>query len=236
MALVAAVVLTGATAAAASGWSDQLWGGAFSGWQAPPAPTSTWAAVAEQAAARAVVAVDRAPEAGPPEAGPPEASAPEAGPPEPDEPASQAEPPIKPNDSTRQPSKATVGKAMALFDQAATARARGDYDQALTLYRELQRRFPGSAEARTSRAIVARLLLDTGDAEAALADYGEYLADGGAPLTEEAMVGQARAYQRLGRTDEERAAWQALLSRFPKSMHGAHARARLQALAGAGQE
>lgn len=155
-----------------------------------------------------------------------------------------AEPPTKPEppaaasgrvEAGPLPPAGMSGPAAKLFHGAAEARTAGDYDRALQLYRELQERFPSSDEARASRAIVGRLLLDTGQAEAAVADYDEYLADGGAPLTEEAMVGRAQAYRRLGRQAAEREAWAALLRRFPGSLHADQARARLQSL-GAGPE
>ena len=117
----------------------------------------------------------------------------------------------------------------ALFDRAAAARTRGDYAQALALYRNLERRYPGSDEARASRAITARLLLDTGKTRAALDDYNRYLAGAPAVLTEESLVGRALAYQRLGRSADERSAWSKLLSDFPRSVHAARARARLGA-------
>jgi len=148
-------------------------------------------------------------------------------------PAREAERPPRAGGSAVTPAETTPA---ALFGRASRARTQSDYKRALRLYRDLQRRFPDSTESRASGAIIARLLLDTGQPEAALADYDRYLADGRAPLTEEAMVGRALAYQRLGRIDEERGAWLGLLRHFPDSMHAMQARARLQALSGRGRE
>ncbi len=95
--------------------------------------------------------------------------------------------------------------AAALFAAAGQARHAGRYPAAIELYRLLQRRFPTSAEARSSRAILARLLLDEGQSEDALEGFDEYLEDQPGTLSEEAMVGRAVALQRLGRASEERA-------------------------------
>ncbi len=218
--LTAAVALIG-SAAAASGWIAGTWTTAGAEDQAIPALGS----VAAEASEPDLVLPAPRP------AGRPEV----------------AEAPTEPEPATELagvgrveaaplPPAGVPGPAARLFDGAAAARTAGDYDRALQLYRDLQDRFPKSDEARASRAIVGRLLLDTGEAEAALADYDEYLADGGAPLTEEAMVGRAQAYRRLGRQAAERDAWAALLLEFPGSHHANHARARLQSLGGSPQE
>lgn len=123
------------------------------------------------------------------------------------------------------------GRAAAmLFDRATAARLTGDYSEALRLYRELERRTPTSSEARASRASVARLLLDMGQPEAALSDLGKYLAQHPAALAEEALVDRALAYQKMGRTAEERGAWQALLDEHPGSLHATRARTRVNEL------
>ena len=46
-------------------------------------------------------------------------------------------------------------------------------------------------------------------------------------MAEEALVGRARTLARLGRSEEERAAWRALLSRFPQSDYRWRAQQRL---------
>lgn len=124
------------------------------------------------------------------------------------------------------PSASVAPSAEDLFTRANSARRSGNVDQALSLYRELQRTRPKSREALASRALVGRLLLDRGDARGALPEFDAYLASGGT-LGEEALAGRALALQRLGRTSEERAAWQTLLDRHPGTLHRAHAEARL---------
>ncbi len=72
-----------------------------------------------------------------------------------------------------------------------------------------------------------------GDSRGALVQFNSYLASpGGGALRESAMVGRALALGRMGRTAEERAAWQALLEAWPKSTHRKRARARLAELDG----
>jgi TolA-binding protein len=122
--------------------------------------------------------------------------------------------------------------AAALFSEAGDARERGSYDEAIRLYGDLSRRFPQSAEALNAHAILARLLLDRGDATGALAHFDAYLASGRGSLREEALVGRALALERLGRTRDEAAAWDALLDAYPQSVHAARARARMAALGG----
>jgi TolA-binding protein len=121
--------------------------------------------------------------------------------------------------------------AATLFARANAARRRGDRDEALRLYRRLQERFPASDEARLSHATMGKLVLE-GEPDAALAEFDRYLgaAKGGA-LGEEALVGRAVALGRLGRHAEEKAAWQELLARHPRSVHAARARARIAELA-----
>jgi len=103
-----------------------------------------------------------------------------------------------------------------LFEQANTARRRGDYGSAEKLYHRLVDTHPDTREASTSRIILGRMLLARGDAADALASFDAYLA--GAPhgsLREQALIGRAQSLQALGRRDEERAAWRALLEAFP---------------------
>ena len=52
----------------------------------------------------------------------------------------------------------------------------------------------------------------------------------GGKLDEESMVGRALALHKLGKRDQERAAWAALLSQHPNSIHAARARQRLSEL------
>jgi tetratricopeptide (TPR) repeat protein len=141
----------------------------------------------------------------------------------------------EPNEATTPSAAATAAKpatesASSLFASANAARRAGDRARALALYRQLQTQHPTSPEAKTSQATVGRMLLD-GDADAALDHFDKYLDDDGGQLDEEAMLGRAVALQKLGKTAEERAAWQALVARYPASIHAARAKARLAALA-----
>lgn len=124
--------------------------------------------------------------------------------------------------------------ASELFRRANQARRDGKTSEAVRLYRALQERFAGSSEELVSRVTLGRLLLDrSGDSRGALVQFNSYLASpAGSALREEAMVGRALSLGRLGRTAEERAAWQALLDTFPKSTQRKRAQARLVELGG----
>jgi TolA-binding protein len=122
-----------------------------------------------------------------------------------------------------------VETSATLFEAAADARRRGDHARALELHRQLLAKFPASREARVSHATIGQLLLDRGDASGALASFDAYRAGGHGPLDEPVMVGRATALDRLGRTDEARAAWNGLLEAFPRTPYAAHARARIDA-------
>jgi TolA-binding protein len=118
--------------------------------------------------------------------------------------------------------------AEELFARANQARRSGRDESAMALYRELQRLYPASPEAELSKATLARLLLDHGQAEQALHGFDAYLGSGrtGA-MSEDALVGRAGALMQLNRRSEERATWQELLRRYPTSIHASRARARL---------
>lgn len=118
--------------------------------------------------------------------------------------------------------------AAALFDEANDARRAGRYARAIELLRELQARHPASREAQASHATLGRLLLDRGDPAGALASFDAYRRGGPAALDESVMIGRATALDRLGRTNEARAAWGDLLSAFPRSPYAAHARGRVE--------
>lgn len=119
--------------------------------------------------------------------------------------------------------------AAALFDAAQVARLHGDHDRALSLAAELQSRYPTSREAHVSYAASGRLLLDRGDAAAALSNFDKYRALGPGELEETVVAGRAVALERLGRQEESKQAWRSLLEKFPGSAYAAHARARLDA-------
>jgi len=119
--------------------------------------------------------------------------------------------------------------AADLFARANLARRKGEPQEAAHLYRELQRAFPGSSEEFVSRVSLGRILLDRlGDAGGALVQFDSYLANPShRNLRQEALIGRGLALGRLGRRNEERAAWNALLAAYPASAYSDRARARL---------
>jgi hypothetical protein len=125
------------------------------------------------------------------------------------------------------PPLAEVPDAGSLFARANQARVRGDRPDAVRLYGELLEQFPGGEEARVAQATLGRLLLDSGDPQAALVQLDAYLAGGDATLREEVLAARATALSRLNRPRDEAAAWNALLESYPDSVHGTRARSRL---------
>jgi len=123
-------------------------------------------------------------------------------------------------------------RAEGMFVRANGERAAGRNQQALDGYTRLLRAYPETRSGRAARISRAELLLRRMDQpELALVSYQAYLAaqpDGA--LAEEARVGVATSLQRLGRQEQERTAWQALLEHHPGSLHAGRARARLLAL------
>jgi TolA-binding protein len=105
----------------------------------------------------------------------------------------------------------------SFFERANAARRKGNSAEAATVYRDLESRFPRSAEARLSVALLARLQLDRGEAQPALAGFTSYLAQGDRSLREESMAGRAMALGRLGRSAEASQAWRDLLQAYPTS-------------------
>ena len=131
---------------------------------------------------------------------------------------------------TRGHAEGGAPSAGALFAEANETRRDGSYDDAIALYRQLQRLYPRSPEAKLSHLSLANLLLAENDrAERALPQFEAYLASGGA-LEEEALYGRAQALQKLARPRAEQAAWRTLLSRFPDSVYAPQARRRLDTL------
>jgi TolA-binding protein len=119
-----------------------------------------------------------------------------------------------------------------LFADANRARARGDTARAVSLYRQLQARYPRSSEAELSELTLSTLLLHMGDARAALAGFDDYLARGTRPLQAEALVGRALARRALGQRALEIAAWKLVAERFAGTSYARRAEERLAALGG----
>ncbi len=99
----------------------------------------------------------------------------------------------------------------------------------MRLYEQLLRAHPTSREGTQGRVALAALLVDTSPSRAASLYEDHLRAHPGSPDEEAAMVGRARALQRLGRRADERRQWEQLLARHPDSLHATAARARLDA-------
>jgi len=121
--------------------------------------------------------------------------------------------------------------AAALLHEARAAEGAGHGDEAVGLYRRLQKDFPASTEARVAAVPLGRLLLERASPRAALGAFDRYLRDvpGGA-LVPEALYGRAQALARLGNRDEQQRTWRRLVAEFPDSPYGAVARRRLSEL------
>lgn len=118
--------------------------------------------------------------------------------------------------------------AAELLAAASDARGQGDTDRATTLYRKLQREYPGTAEAVVSMLPLGRMLLAAGSGRAALAQFDGYLrAPTRGPLVAEALYGKGQACALLDDVDEERATWRRLLADHADSPYAPHARRRL---------
>jgi len=133
--------------------------------------------------------------------------------------------------NTVAPVEAPRLSAGALLAEAGRARGEGQLDRAVSLYRKLQREFPGTPEAQVSTVPLGRLLLDADSPRAALAAFDAYLRDvPHGPLIAEALYGRGRALEALGEDDEERRAWERLVTDHGGSAYAPHARRRLATL------
>ncbi len=150
----------------------------------------------------------------------------EAPPPVVEAPAPIEAPPPPAPVAPRPPKRVAVAApldAAELFSEGNAARVRGDLAAAALRYRDLLARFPSSDEAQLTRAVLGRMLLDSGDCRGALEQLDSYLSSGDRTLREEAMAARARCLGVLGRPDEAAAAWGALAQEFPDSLHARHA-------------
>ncbi len=120
--------------------------------------------------------------------------------------------------------------AAVLFARATQARVRGDALEALRGFRDVVSRFPASPEATLSQAQLGRLLLDRGEASAALQAFDAYLGSKDQALREEVQGARAMSLQLLGRFDDERSAWEAVLHDYPSGVYAPRARTRLESL------
>ena len=108
--------------------------------------------------------------------------------------------------------------AAAVFVRAVQERAQGRTRAAIATFRGLQQQFPQTPEALVSQVSLGDLLLDGGDAAAALVAFDAYLvALPSGPLATEALLGKARALSALGRGTEADTIRREIARRFPDS-------------------
>jgi TolA-binding protein len=134
--------------------------------------------------------------------------------------------------STHSGQSMPVASAGSLFEEAREAREQGNYALAVERYEGLLKQYPSSPQALTTHAVLGRLLLDRGEPAAALPHFDAYLSSGATALGEEALLGRALAFGKLGQSMQEAEAWQALLRHSPTSLHAGRARERLHQLTG----
>jgi len=140
-------------------------------------------------------------------------------------------PPVHAGRPVRAAAGPIVEMGSSLFERANAERRSGRALSAISLYEELQKRYPQSDEARISRVSLGRLLLDRGMWSEADAQFEGYLAaSGSGTLAPEALYGKALSLEGLGRRDEARLAWDRLLARFPDSVYSGPARQRLETI------
>jgi TolA-binding protein len=108
--------------------------------------------------------------------------------------------------------------AAAVFVRAVKERAQGRRRASIATFRSLQQQFPQTPEAVVSQVSLGDLLLDGGDAAAALVAFDAYLGVlPSGPLATEALLGKARALSALGRGTEADTIRREIARRFPDS-------------------
>jgi hypothetical protein len=126
------------------------------------------------------------------------------------------------------PAKARPERVSAsdLFARARALRLGGDAAGALSSYHRLQRQFADSRESVLSYLVVGRMWLERDRPDLAERQFTHYLDTGGS-ASEEALVGRATAFARIGRTADELGDWKRLLTAHPASVYAGRARIRL---------
>jgi TolA-binding protein len=223
--LAAGLALVGGVAAAALGTRRLLWPTAVSAFRAPPA--SPPSALGSRSVVSPVSARPRAePEPRPsgiatePDALEPSVPDPVAAPVARSRPTRRSAPAIAPS---------SVETAASIFRVANESRRDGDARGAIALYRKLQRLYPASPEANLSSVALGGLLLDDGQARAALDQFDRAAGAPGGTLRPEALYGRARALAAMKAGEAERIAWSQLLQEFPTCPYAETARRRLAA-------
>jgi TolA-binding protein len=144
-------------------------------------------------------------------------------------PVAPAPEPVAPVAPSHKPAAIDSGTAAELFASAASARRKGKAQEAIVLYDTLQSRFPGSAESNAADMALGMLRLQRGAPRSALDHFRRYLATNPrAELAPEALWGQAQALSALGRAEEAKKSFAALIERYPDSTYAAGARAKLE--------
>jgi len=130
-------------------------------------------------------------------------------------------------DAAAEPSgaRAAVPDAATLLQRARIARAEGAMADAASHYRRLLRSYPRSSLAGPAWVALGQVELSRGRTRAALEAFDRYLQRGG-PLAEEAAYGRIEALRTLGRTDDERAATERFLAKYPGSSYAGRLRRR----------
>lgn len=137
-------------------------------------------------------------------------------------------PPLPSSTAGNEPSAAMLESASAVFSRANELRHAGKLRAALKWYAALDTKYPESAEARLSKSIVARLLLDQDQATRALQSYDDVLRSD--PNGVEALMGRAAALRRLGQRGAEARTLRQVIQAHPNSAHAEAARTRLAEL------
>jgi TolA-binding protein len=137
---------------------------------------------------------------------------------------------VRSGNLTKSAASPSPASASEVYRGANDARRAGRSDEAVQGYQQLQRRFPSSPEAHASRVSLGGLLLRSGSAGAALAQFDAYLQAGAGQLAAEALFGRGRALQALGRSAEETDTWARLVKQYPSSAYATHAQRRLDQL------
>jgi len=139
--------------------------------------------------------------------------------------AAAAEPTLPPERA------AEPDSAQKLFSGANALRRSGDVRRATEAYLELERRFPGSAEAKHSHLTLGQLYLAQHAAASALAQFQSYAqAPSSDSLRVEALWGEVEALEMLGRTQQEIGVLEGIVTQHPQSVYREAAEQRLARL------
>lgn len=113
----------------------------------------------------------------------------------------------------------------ALFERAQRLR-QSDWAAAEVLYWRITDEHPASHEAGVAEMVLGKRALATGHERDALIWFRAHERRPGTPLAAEALWGQARALEALGRRADARAVWRRLFERHPSSPYARVARQR----------